>query len=87
MSGRKAQKMKFNKVSQDYRQLNDFIRGEMRRKKISQSSLAYTLNISQVGISKRLSGNTDWTLWEILNVFDVLGVDFEYQERNKNEIK
>lgn len=77
--------MKTNKISQDYRKLNDFIRGELRRQHISQSSLAYTLNLSQVGISKRLSGKTDWTMWEILNVFEVLGVAFDYTERTRNE--
>lgn len=73
--------MKFNKVSQDYKQLNMFIREEMRIKKISQESLAYSLNITQKSISNKLSGKTDWTVWEILNVFDVLGIDFDYKEK------
>ena len=77
--------MKTNKISQDYRKLNDFIRGELRRQHISQSSLAYTLNLSQVGISKRLSGKTDWSVWELLNTFEVLGVAFDYTERTRNE--
>lgn len=73
--------MKFNKVSQDYRQLNMFIRDVMREKKISQESLAYSLNQTQGNISQKLSGKTDWTMWEILNVFDVLGIDFDYKEK------
>jgi transcriptional regulator with XRE-family HTH domain len=73
--------MKFNKVSQDYKQLNMFIREEMRIKKISQESLAYSLNITQKSISNKLSGKTDWTVWEILNAFDVLGIDFDYKEK------
>lgn len=71
--------MKFNKTSQDYNQLNDFIRGEMRRKKVNQNALAYSLCISQSGISDRLSGKTDWTMWEIMNVFEILGVKFDYK--------
>lgn len=73
--------MKFNKVSQDYKQLNMFIRDVMREKKISQESLAYALNQTQGNISQKLSGKTDWTMWEILNVFDVLGIDFDYKEK------
>ena len=73
--------MKFNKVSQDYKQLNMFIRDVMREKKISQESLAYSLNQTQGNISQKLSGKTDWTMWEILNVFEVLGIDFDYKEK------
>ena len=72
--------MKFNKTSQDYKKLNDFIRGEMRRQKVSQASIAYSLNLSQQGISERLSGNTEWTMWEVINVFEILGVNFNYKK-------
>ena len=78
--------MKFNKVSKDYRQLNDFLRGELKRQKISQSELAYSLNQTQANISLKLSGKTDWSLWEIMNVFEILGISFEY-ERREHEIK
>ena len=70
--------MKFNKTSQDYRQLNDFIRGEMKRQKVSQGNLAYSLNLTQASISQKLSGQTEWTVWELLNVFDYLGISFVY---------
>lgn len=70
--------MKFNKVSQDYKKLNDFLRGELRRQKISQEKLAYCLNITRASVSKKLSGSTDWTVWEILNVFEILGISFDY---------
>lgn len=74
--------MKFNKLSKDYKKLNMYIREEMRTKKISQKELAYELNIPQSGISDRLSGKTDWSLWEIFNVFDILKIDFKYEGRN-----
>ena len=73
--------MKFNKTSQDYRQLNDFIRGEMKRQKISQDDMAYGLNLTQSVISRKLSGETEWTLWEVLNVFERLGVKFNYENK------
>ena len=78
--------MKVNKISKDYRQLNDFIRGEMTRQKISQDMLAYRLNLTRVSVNHRLSGKVDWTLWEIMNVFEILGISFEY-ERREHEIK
>lgn len=77
--------MKFNKVSRDYNQLNDYLRGELRRKKISQESLAYSLNISRVSVSSKLSGKKDWTVWELLNIFELLEISFNYGKESKNE--
>ena len=72
--------MKFNQTSKQYRQLNDFIRGEMGRQHISQASLAYMMNLPQQSISARLTGKVDWTLWEVLNIFEILGVEFTYEK-------
>ena len=77
--------MKFNKESQDYKKLNNFIRNEMRDQKVSQKELAYRLGLDQCGISKRLSGTTDWSMWEIINVFQILGVQFDYERRTNGE--
>ena len=77
--------MKFNKVSKQYKQLNMFIRDEMRKQKVSQENLAYSLNITQSGISDRLSGKVEWSLWQILNVFDILGIEFDYEKENEDE--
>lgn len=71
--------MKFNTTSKQYRQLNDFIRGELKDQNISQKDLAYMLNLPQSGVSDRLTGKTDWTLWEILNVFAILNINFNYE--------
>ena len=73
--------MKFNKISQVYRQLNDFIRGELKRQKISQKDLGYSLNLSQQVISKRLMGKIDWTLWEFINTLDDLGYEIEIKRK------
>lgn len=77
--------MKFNKTSQDYKKLNNFIRNEMRSQKISQADIAYSLNLSQGSVSQKLSGQTEWSLWEVLNIFEILGVNFKYEERKNNE--
>lgn len=67
--------MKFNRTDRKYRKLNDFIRGEMRRKKISQEDLAYRLNMSQPCISQKLNEVTEWSMREVIDVFEILGVD------------
>lgn len=76
--------MKINKVSKQYKQLNMEIREEMRNQKISQENLAYSLNMTQAAISQKLSGKVEWSLWEILNVFDILGIDFDYERRSND---
>lgn len=72
--------MRFNKTSQEYKKLNNFIRNTMREKRISQEKLAFSLKLSQGSISKKLAGTTEWTVWELLNVFEILGVNFDYKE-------
>lgn len=72
--------MKFNPTSRQYKRINDLIRCTMRRQKVSQNDLGYQLGLQQTAISKRLSGEVDWTLFEVLNVFEILGIKFEYQE-------
>jgi len=71
--------MKFNKTTKEYRKLNSFIRDEMQDKKITQNDIALLLNIPQSAVSRRLRGQTDWTLYEIIIVFDLLGVKFSYE--------
>ena len=73
--------MKFNKTSREYKELNNFIRSEMKDQKISQSDLAYSLNLTQGSISQKLAGNVEWTVWEIFNIFSILNVRFEYERR------
>lgn len=73
--------MKFNLTSRKYRDINNLIRCEMRRQKVSQADIAYRLGLQQTAISKRLSGGVDWTLFEVLNVFEILGIKFEYEEK------
>lgn len=60
------------------------IREEMRNQKISQGELAYQLNLTQAAISQKLSGKVEWSLWEIMNVFDILGIDFDYERRSND---
>ena len=77
--------MKISKESQDYKKLNNFIRNEMREQKVSQSDLAYSLSLTQGSVSQKLSGQTEWTMWEILNVFSLLNVEFAYERRTNGK--
>lgn len=77
--------MKFNPTSRQYKRINDLIRCAMRRQKVSQNDLGYQLGLQQTAISKRLSGEVDWTLFEVLNVFEILGIKFEYEEKEDVE--
>ena len=70
--------MKFNKSDRTYKQLNDFIRGEMKRKKIKQEDVAYRLNLQQASISQKLNGKVEWTLREIIIVYEMLGIEHEW---------
>ena len=73
--------MKFNPTSRQYKNINDAIRCTMRRRKVSQEDLAYRLNTSQGLISQKLAGEVDWTLFEVLNVFEILEIEFSYEEK------
>ena len=66
--------MKQNSIDKKYRELNDYIRGEMRRKKISQEKAANWLNLSRASLSYRINGKIEWSLREILSLFELLGV-------------
>ena len=70
--------MKQYTIDKQYRQLNDFIRGELRRKKISQEKVANWLNLSRTGISKRLSGEVEWSLKEIMSLYELMEIKHEW---------
>lgn len=70
--------MKFNASDRTYKQLNDFIRGELKRKKIKQEDVAFRLNLQQGSISQKLNGKVEWTLREIIIVYEMLGIEHEW---------
>lgn len=69
--------MKTNETDKKYRKLNDFIRGEMRRKKISQEKAANWLNMSRASFSYRICGKIEWSLREVISLFELLEVGGE----------
>lgn len=66
--------MKFNETDVKYRQLNDFIGGELRRQKVRQSTVATWLGIPQSSVARRLSGEIEWSAREVISLFELLGV-------------
>ena len=64
--------MKFYSVDRKVNNFNDYVRGELKRKKISQSDCAYRLGIPQPALSKRISGQTEWTLRDIILLSEIL---------------
>ena len=72
--------MKQYSVDKKYRQFNDFLRGELRRKHLSQEQVAEWLNLSRTGISKRLNGEVEWGLKEIMSLFDLMEIKHEWTE-------
>ena len=64
-----------------YRRFNDWLRGELKRRKITQSDLAKFLNLSRVSLVKRLAGETEWSFREVLTILDYLGI-----AANENEL-
>lgn len=69
--------MKQNSIDKKYRELNDFIRGELKRQKISQDKAAHWLNISRASFSYRMCGKIEWTVREILSLFELLEIGEE----------
>lgn len=50
------------------------VRAEMARRNVRQITVAKRLGISQAAISRRLSGETEFSVAELLQVADLLGV-------------
>lgn len=71
--------MKQNTIEKKYHRLNYFIRGEMRRKKVNQKTVANWLNIPQSSVSDRLGGKSEWTAREIISVFELLEIEDEWE--------
>lgn len=66
--------MKLYSVTQKKNRINDFLRGELKRRKVSQEELSFRLGLNQTGVSKRLSGQTEWTLGELILLCEVLEI-------------
>ena len=66
--------MKVCSVTQKKNRANDTIRGTMKRKKMSQEEVAYRIGIERSCLARRLSGQTEWTLGELILLCEVLEI-------------
>jgi transcriptional regulator with XRE-family HTH domain len=66
-----------NRVKNQYRRFNDWLRWEMKHKKVRQAELAEYLNISQATLSKRMNGEIQWLLEDALEVLEYFNASFE----------
>ncbi len=64
-----------DKPKTQYRQFNDFVRGELRRRHQSQDKLAQYLNMSRPSLTYRLLGEVEWTFLEVLNTLEFFGIE------------
>ena len=64
-------------VGTKYRRFNDFVRGELRRKKIQQSTLGEYLGVTQGVISQRLNGEIEWSFRDVLKTMEYFETKFE----------
>ena len=65
--------MKINKADIQYNRFNDYVRGELKRRKLKQEDLAEYLNMERTALSHRLCNVTPWTFKEALYVCDFFG--------------
>lgn len=59
------------------RLFNDFTRGELRRRHITQDKLADYLSISRSTLTNRLNGVIEWSLRDALKVAEFFDVDLD----------
>jgi transcriptional regulator with XRE-family HTH domain len=66
-----------DKVATQYRRFNDSIRGEMKRRKVTQAMLAKYLGINQPALSLRMNGENEWSLRDAFKAAEFLEVDIK----------
>ena len=66
-----------NRVKTKYRRFNDWLRGEMKSRKVRQAELAEYLNIEQPTLSKRMNGEIGWLFKDVLEVLEYFNASFE----------
>jgi len=73
-----------SKTSRIYNETNDFIRCELKRKKITQTEAADYIGIRQDGFSRRLSGQIEWSFREVIKIYELLGANLWQNKKPDN---
>ena len=66
-----------NYAESKYRRFNDWLRGEMKRRKINQDDLATYLNCDRRTLGCRLNGSIKWSFYDVLEVVHYFDTDFD----------
>ena len=64
-------------VAVSCRRFNDFIRGELRRKKLTQEDLAEYLDVDKSTVSRKFRGELGWSLRDALKATEFLDADIK----------
>ena len=68
-------KTNVDKVQTQYRNFNDWLRGERKHQKKRQKEVAEYLGISQSQYSKRESGEVEWSFREFLKLLELFNTE------------
>ena len=60
--------------------VNDLIRGELKRQKISQDKAAYYIGLSRGQFSVRLNGRQEWKIGELMQLAELLKIGGQISE-------
>ena len=72
-------------LARDPKQIGNLIRGERKRKALSQKALASMAGLRQASISAIENGSTNTKLQTLLVVLSVLGLEFQITTRTTSD--
>lgn len=72
-------------MARDPKQIGNLIRGERKRKTLSQKALASMAGLRQASISAIENGSTNTKLQTLLVVLSVLGLEFQITTRTTSD--
>lgn len=70
-------KTNVDRVATSCRRVNDFIRGELRRKKLTQEDLAEYLDVDKSTVSRKFREEIGWSLKDALKAAEFLDTDLK----------
>jgi CRP-like cAMP-binding protein len=70
-------KVNTDQVAVRYRRFNNFVRGELRARRLKHQDLADYLGIDRSTLTARLLGRIEWSLRDAFRTLEFLGSDFD----------
>lgn len=66
-------------TTNNVRDFNIWVAGQIKVRKLRQEDVATYLNINQGGLSRRISGDTEWKLKEVFDLFNLFGETYQFK--------